>query len=305
MNDADKALPARLKLYVNERFPLPAFLPLIVLLTLALDFTGQALAGDAVVVDLRTLAGLALMTLIFFHLRLFDKFKDYETDLVVHPGRIVSRGVVTLAKLRLVTAAVVALGPAPALRYLLVLGFSLAMFKEFFIGPLLRRDMVVYAASHQLIIPLLGWLGLGLHTRGGPASYAGGLLWLMVALTASSFAFELTRKVHDPAAPPTQEETYSRYFGWGRLSLVVAALIAVAALALLALARDLALPLWFGGVMVVLAGVLVAQVIHTGRVPGPRQTAAFNLVLAAYLLGWYMALIIAVATTRTVSFAGG
>ncbi len=313
MNDADRALPARLKLYVNERFPLQAFLPLIILLTLALDFAGQALADAPIVVDRGTLAGVGLMALIFFHLRLFDEFKDYETDRVVHPDRIVSRGVVTLAELRLVTVGVVALegvlavalGPALVLRYLLVLGFSLAMFKEFLIGPLLRRDMVIYAASHQLIIPLLGWLGLGLHTQGGPAVYGGGLPWLMVALLASAFAFELSRKVHDPAGPPTQEETYSRYFGWRRLTWVVAALLAVATLALLALAHALSLPSWFTAVIVVLAGVLGVLIIRTGPAPGSKQVAAFNLLMAVYLLGWYLALIIAVAATRPVAFASG
>ena len=39
-----------MKLYVNERFPRQAFLPLIVLLTLALDFAGQALADAPILV---------------------------------------------------------------------------------------------------------------------------------------------------------------------------------------------------------------------------------------------------------------
>ena len=51
-----------MKLYVKERFTLQAFLPLIVLLTLAMDFAGEALTGVPVLVAQRTDPGWVLLS---------------------------------------------------------------------------------------------------------------------------------------------------------------------------------------------------------------------------------------------------
>ncbi len=108
----------------------------------------------------------ALVWLVFFHMRLFDDIKDYETDRIVNKDRPLPRGVLTINEfgsgilvcivLELILSA--ALGFKIFTAYTVVCGFTLIMRQEFFIGDWMRPKMELYAATHTFSASMLGLL---------------------------------------------------------------------------------------------------------------------------------------------------
>ena len=76
--------------FIKERFPLGAHLPMIVFFTLANGGLGSQAGGSREHLAQLSVAVLVMVTSYFFRLRLFDEIKDYEVDLKINPnlGRI-------------------------------------------------------------------------------------------------------------------------------------------------------------------------------------------------------------------------
>ncbi|HNY10839.1 MAG TPA: UbiA family prenyltransferase [Candidatus Wallbacteria bacterium] len=112
------------------------------------------------------LTGLFLVWLVFFHMRLFDDIKDYETDKLVNKDRPLPRGVLTtdqfgagiLACILLEMAVALILGFNIFTTYIMALAFTLIMRQEFFIGDWMRPKMELYATTHTFSASLLGML---------------------------------------------------------------------------------------------------------------------------------------------------
>lgn len=114
----------------------------------------------------RLVLGFALVWLVFFHMRLFDDIKDYQTDRMVNRDRPLPRGVLTTDEfgagilfcvlLEIFVAA--SLGFNIFTTYVMVLAFTLVMRQEFFIGDWMRPKMELYAATHTFSASLLGLL---------------------------------------------------------------------------------------------------------------------------------------------------
>jgi 4-hydroxybenzoate polyprenyltransferase len=110
--------------------------------------------------------GFMLVWLVFFHMRLFDDIKDYETDSLVNKERPLPRGVLTInefgAGILICVIAEIALSSALGFKifstYALVLAFTLIMRQEFFIGEWMRPKMELYAATHTFSASMLGLL---------------------------------------------------------------------------------------------------------------------------------------------------
>ncbi len=110
--------------------------------------------------------GFTLIWLVFFHMRLFDDIKDYETDRLVNKERPLPRGVLTInefgAGILICIIAEIALSAALGFKifstYALVLAFTLIMRQEFFIGDWMRPKMELYAATHTFSASMLGLL---------------------------------------------------------------------------------------------------------------------------------------------------
>jgi 4-hydroxybenzoate polyprenyltransferase len=112
------------------------------------------------------LASIALSFLFFLKLRCFDELKDYEVDLKVNPTRPLARGLLSIAEVRqgilfiiLSELAIVGISTGlPGLAiYGLTVAYSLLMFEEFFIGPLIRPHLTTYAVTHTFVAGLWGW----------------------------------------------------------------------------------------------------------------------------------------------------
>jgi 4-hydroxybenzoate polyprenyltransferase len=245
------------------------------------------------------IVGMAATISFFFRLRVFDEIKDFASDAVLHPGRVLQSGRVTLAPLRVLawTGAVLEVGwsasrglPA-VLGWAALLGYSLLMRYEFGAPAWLRARLLLYAFTHMLVMPLvIGWLWLAYApaARFGPGG--GGLLALLSLL--GGFAFELARKIRTPVAERAGVDSYSRSLGYGAaVAAVLAVLLASAGVQAQLLAR-----LGAGwGAFGLLAALLLTTVVAYGTaLARPREAlvrAAEKLVSLALLMS-YVAVIV-------------
>jgi hypothetical protein len=231
--------------YVMERSPLPILLIVGVGASLSAfylfrsDFELRPLALSSV-----GIIGLLLL------MRMMDELKDFEKDKVAHPDRPLPRGLVsqrevgrvlwTTTFLLLAYATVIAIGGrllAGAL-YGFTVGYTVLMFREFFIPRLLKRNQFVYAVTHQAILVPMYLFAVAVSS---PAStFATRSAWFALTGLGGSFVYEVSRKL-DPNAPPILG-TYLRLHG--RTAVTFALLAALALLAISAWKIDVHAIVW-------------------------------------------------------------
>ncbi len=224
---ADAPPGTRLWAYLQERFPPGSLGVFAVVTVLSAAAAAAAATGAPVSLD----PGLGLLTVAYLLtlllLRVLDEHKDFERDARAYPERALSRGVVTLpflARVGWVAGPVAllcsaALGPVPLALHAVVLGFALLMAREFFLGDLLRKDVFLYAVTHQPINPLItAWLLVGITARGAPAlgdlpAHLPAVLgWYVGAQFALGFGFEVARKLWTPEEErPDLVDSYSSH----------------------------------------------------------------------------------------------
>ncbi len=214
--------PKRLKLYLDERFPLTTHLVVVFAFFFSNYFLAERLlhTGPATLGP-RALAGMVAVLLTFFLLRIFDEFKDYDRDVIAHPDRIVSRGIMPLAELRTMGWVVVGILAACNLflgwqvfaTYLAVITFALLMYKEFFVGEWLSKHVMLYALTHQVITPLLCLFVYAIAAFQASGAWHAPF-WLQLAMGAGTgLGWEMSRKVRMPDDEHPQIDTYSKHFG--------------------------------------------------------------------------------------------
>jgi hypothetical protein len=234
------AFPVRLLAWFNERFPAPNALLFFLMYFSAAAVVRQAspqlnLVGDA-------LACLATWSF-FLLLRIFDEHKDYALDLRNHPQRVLQSGLITLANLRILGAACLGVqlgwslfqdysvsgeffdfttvGPATT-AWLLMLGWTCLMGKEFFCGEWLEKHLTLYAFSHMLVMPLHVWWLVQIAAPGTPLN--DNVMLLMLLGFVGGFCFEITRKTNGAEEERDTIESYSRIFGPSLAGAIVLAL---------------------------------------------------------------------------------
>lgn len=217
------SFPSRFHLYVQERFPLLGNGLLIVSYYSSNQFLARALLdpGTPMHFDAVSIAGIVALLCFFFHIRVFDEHKDFEEDSRYFPHRVLQRGVITLAELRVVAAVAIAIevivsairGPAAVTGWAIAFVFSLLMLREFFVKEWLRRHFVAYALSHMLLMPLLSLWVFSLAVRRfpweAPPVY---LLYAMVGFFVT-LNWEVSRKIRAPEQEIEGVETYTKIFG--------------------------------------------------------------------------------------------
>ena len=211
--------------YLQERFPFVNMALFAILFATVFTVAGRAAAGPGAPLlrfGLGELLGMGAAVAFFFRLRVFDEIKDFASDAVLYPRRVLQSGRVSLRALQRLAWAGAALEAAWSLHrgwpaagaWLLVLAYSLLMRYEFGVPAWLRARLLLYAVSHMLIMPLvIGWLWLAYAP--GPLfwSAGGGLLALLSLL--GGFAFELARKIKTPGAERSGVDSYSKTLGYG------------------------------------------------------------------------------------------
>ena len=279
----------RLWAYLQERFPPLAYGLLIVSYYSSNQFLAESLTWPRgpLHYSLASLAGGTTLLLMFLHLRLFDEHKDYADDCRHYPDRILQRGLITLTNLKML--ALLAIGvelalacgwawlvsPAPLVAVLAALFFSLLMLKEFFIGPWLRKRLLVYAISHMLILPLFTIVPYS-YTTGRMIWEAPGWYWFYAFVGFFvTFNWEVSRKIRVPEDELQGVDSYTKQFGlYGAAYLVLA--IRVVDTAMVALVGwHLGLGFWFYFVLVALYMICLVGFFqyrfHTSRKTARRM----------------------------------
>jgi 4-hydroxybenzoate polyprenyltransferase len=301
----------RLRIYLNERFPVGPY----TLLVLALVLSGYALvpalshASGPLQLDWASLAGLITVWLIFFHLRLFDEFKDLETDRRFHPERPVPRGLVTLRELRALAAIVVAseitlslwLGWPVFLFYLAILLYSLLMYKEFFVGSWLRRDLLVYALTHTPIMLLMGLYIYALYALSHELPIAPALGFYLAICFLTGLAFEIARKVRAPEDEREGLETYSQYFGTRRVPPVLILLLGASTFCAWGAGWAAHFSIYYYA-LTLLALVIVSLAIWRFRThPNQKRAQSLSLYASLYALVLYVLIILESVLVRGIA----
>ncbi|MDG1479962.1 MAG: hypothetical protein P8R54_10235 [Myxococcota bacterium] len=231
MLTADSPLSLRIAGYLGERFPPVVYTVLVVLFFGSAVLNASALT--AAPLSWRVLLGAPVVWLVFFHLRVFDEHKDFSLDVIAHPERLLSRGVVTLPLLaRLAGAAIlmegllsVLLGWPALAAWAAALVFSVLMRLEFGVGEWLSSRILLYAVTHNPIVGLLALVGF--FSIG--AGFSPRFLWYVAAASLASLAFELGRKIRLPEEEIAGVDSYSSVHGRARAGLILSGVILGAA----------------------------------------------------------------------------
>jgi len=101
--------------------------------------------------------------LFFFKLRLFDEIKDIESDAIHHPERPLPRGILRKDDIIRAICIIIALelllfslyGLWALTSAIIAIGYSLLMYKEFFLKKWLRAHLTVYAVTHTFVVIFL------------------------------------------------------------------------------------------------------------------------------------------------------
>lgn len=287
--------------YLQERFPLHANGALILSYFAAnyLLARGAIWSGARLEVSWRFLAGSLALLLMFFHLRVIDEHKDYTRDLMVYPQRVLSRGLITLRQLRRLGFIAIALElalsfslgwPAFAACLAILLG-SWLVYKEFYLGDLLGRHLLLSAAVHLLLMPLYCLYVFAVATGRYPWTAPAVVWWYAWVSYGVGFAYELARKTRAPQDERPGLITYSSVIG--PVPSAVAMLVALVFSGLISLwvAGILNFGLWYH---VVVAGLLIAVALGVAHFSWhtTTQTAARLQVyagLALFAFDWLLA----------------
>lgn len=286
----------RLAAYTGERFPLPAYLPMILLAAFAALGFSRVARGVAGFPGWAAYATAAFTLLAaFFALRVADEHKDAAVDRLTRPELPVPRGLVTLRELRIAAAVLGALAIFANLLLAPVLLAPLAvaaiwlalMTREFFAREWLRRQPALYLVSHMVIMPLLllyatavDWLAAG---DGMP-----GAVWLLLAASyAAGLVLEVGRKIRAPEDERPGVDTYTAT--WGQQRALTVWLVSLVVSAALIAAAGFAVAAWWGPLLAPLAalGASTAALRFVGDTPPRGAGRAIEGASAAWILAAY------------------
>lgn len=222
MTPVRTGLPARLWAYQKERFPLVAYLPMVLVFTAsAVAFSRLARNADGWVPAGRFGIGVLTALALFAWLRILDEHKDADVDRRFRPELPVPRGLVTLPELRRVGGALLLLViplnalAAPRLLWALLAAgvYAALMTREFWVGEWLRAHPAAYLLSHMVIMPLIDAYTTGLDWLAEGATPPRGL-WFFLAVTyLNGVVIEIGRKIRPPGAEREGVDTYTRAWG--------------------------------------------------------------------------------------------
>jgi 4-hydroxybenzoate polyprenyltransferase len=208
---------ARYLVFVRERFPPGAYLPLICVFVAA-GYIPSAASSGATPLPLPYAVAALVVTAAFLHLRLVDEVKDAEVDRLGRPGRPLPRGLVTEQELvrgaggLLVLALAVAatLGVGSLVGFLPAAVYILLADAEFFAPDRIHRNLVVYALVHSPVVPLLLVFAWWASPTATPSAALAGLVLLGWGV---GLGLEVARKTYAPEEEGPGLETYSSALG--------------------------------------------------------------------------------------------
>jgi 4-hydroxybenzoate polyprenyltransferase len=295
-------LALRLLAWAAERFPLVNGVLCLALYAAALLNGRSVSAQGPLSLSWLDIGGFFAAYSFLLMLRVFDEHKDYELDLKNYPQRVLQRGLITLTHLKVAGGLAIAVqlgvslgmdrgvGPITQ-RFLLVLGWSSLMAKEFFIGEWLSKRLILYAVSHMAVMPLaLLWMA---QMGAGGASLPASAYHLAILSMLSGFSMEIGRKTWAPAQERPTVDSYSKILGVrGAVGVLVLLSLGLTAL----LYSMLPSPYAIGAPILVLP--TLAALIGFARAPSEKAAKRNLITLGLQSLGAYLLLAGSYAAAR-------
>lgn len=215
--------------WAKERFDGAAvFSTLLLYFTVAIP--SRVFADQSFIVGWEDAIASLVLVSFFLLLRIFDEHKDYQEDLVLHPGRVLSRGIVSLKKLKIVGAICLMIQVLvlfisdfeTTVFFLVSLTWGFLMLKEFFVRDWLKRHAFLYVLSHMFIATLVSFWIMSVVGISAEKVFQ---FWPMAALPfVMGFLYELSRKSFGFDEDP-RIESYLKVFGQTRLVVLIAVLV--------------------------------------------------------------------------------
>jgi len=238
--------------WLEERFPLRNGLFFVLLYVTTVLVARMSVSATAVSLTVRDLVGVGALWSFFLVLRVFDEHKDYAADAIAHPDRVLQRGLVTLAQLRVLAGCAIAFQLTVSLWFDGGVGtitawwagamlWSIIMAREFFAKVWLRRHLVIYALSHMAVmLVLVAWVA----SIGASTAWRQPIVWMFAGLVfLAGLVFEIARKIRAPDDERPMADSYTRALGTRLAPALLAVLAAVTSLIAVVLARCIAAPL--------------------------------------------------------------
>lgn len=283
--------------YFQERFP-PVNMMLFAILFFTVYSVARCFAANDAIPLYNIVLGVIAAISFFYRLRVFDEIKDYDLDVINHPGRVLQSGKVSIRQL---VAIAVPLGVVEVvwslvcgwqtlLCWSVAVAFSVLMRYEFFAGSFLKKHLLLYSFTHLLIMPLIIIWIWSAYTH--PVGYSVPLLLLCLLSIAGGYSFELARKIHAPAAERESVDSYSKSIGFiGSIVCVWACLLAgiTTQAYLLGLLHTSRWPLYLLGMLFV--GTLIVYVLAI-RQQHEKQLRMAEKFVSLFMLISYVSVII-------------
>ena len=292
--------------YTQERFPLLSHGLLIISYYSSNSLLAQVLTkpDQPLCYDRGSLLGAIVLLCFFFHLRVFDEHKDFESDSEHYPDRVLQRGLVTLRQLTWLGAIGIGVEllfswlwqpeskPAAVFSVSVALVYSLLMLKEFFIGQWLNRHFIAYAVSHMLIMPLLAMIPFSFATGNTIWEASGWFWWYAFVGFFVTFNWEISRKIRPPNEEKSGVDTYSSLFGPRTAATIVLVIRLIDTAMVMAVGAHLGLSGWFFAVIIVmLLATLFSYSMFVSQLT--TETAKrLEKVAGMYIIGFDLALAI-------------
>ncbi len=308
----ESPFPARLWGYLKERFPLGNHGLLIVSYYSSCQFLAQVLENPGMPVHYTSssLMGAVTIFCMFFHLRVFDEHKDYADDCRHYPDRLLSRGIITLRELKILGGTAIAvelllsaIRGLPALTATLIaLGFSLLMLKEFFIGAWLKKNFLIYALSHMLIMPLFALVVYSFTTGNFPWHAPG---WFWVYAFVGFFVtlnWEVSRKIRAPDDEIQGVDSYSKIFGtYGAAYLVIVIRVIDTAIVSL-VGYHLGLSIWFYIILIILFLVTLVGLLQFRFNTNSKTAKRMETYAGIYIIAFDLTLAVEIVRKFSITF---
>jgi hypothetical protein len=301
------SLPKKLYIYTNERFPLASHGAAILIFFLSAYLTAQALSSSSVRVSREAVVGFVTLLLVFFRIRIMDEFKDTREDAQYHLERPVPRGLITLGELKVVGIAAAVteiglnlwLGVPTFLAYLLVLLFTLLMYREFFLSNWLRKNHALYAASHMVIVPLLASYVYALQAFRNAVVIQPAFGFYLALSFAVGLLLEIARKIAPPQDEREGVDSYSKLFGTARISYAAAGMLLVGSACATFIGQVLGFaPYYYAGIWAIFIMAMGGFVRFCISPTAGNARGLIKLYAPLYLLGVYGFIIIQVILSR-------
>lgn len=170
-------------------------------------------------------------SLFFFKLRLLDEAKDKESDMTHHPERPLPRGLLSESEVIRTAFIIMAIevllfsfyGFSAFLSAIIAVGYSLVMYREFFIKNWLRAHLTTYAVTHTFIVVFVSLAIFAALFERQSTEIPKELLYFSFAGWFIFNIFEFGRKTFAKSEEKTGIDSYSKIFGkFGAVLLVLA-----------------------------------------------------------------------------------